>query len=222
MTEYIASILDNNKNKLFEDIECNELCKDNTTGTKLYNDYVLAKETMSTAPTKLQTSVEKYYTYTKGRDKYNTYLDNILNTKSEKIKDIINKVFVENVSDVKQNIERYKESHITFTTLIELYHKYFKENDLLIQRISNTTSDILTNERNSYYQSQSTESTTYYNKTMVYIYITLVIICIALMFMRPNSVEFNTKAYVLIFMVVFPVISFVIFNQFEKIKKSKV
>jgi hypothetical protein len=219
MTEYIASVLDNNKNKLFEDIECNELCKNNKKGKKLYNDYVSAKKNVSAAPSKLQTSVEKYYTYTKGKAKYNTYLDNILNTNSEQMKDVINKVFLENVSDVKQNIERYKESHITFTTLIELYHKYFKENELLIHRISNTTSDILTNERNSYYQSQNTESTTYYNKTMVYIYITLVIICIALMFMRPNNVEFKTKAYVLLFLAVSPFISFFIFKQFEKIEK---
>jgi hypothetical protein len=220
MTEYIASLLDNNKNKLFEDIECNELCQNNKKGKQLYNDYVSAKKNLSTAPAKLETSVEKYYTYTKGKDKYNAYLDNILNTNSEQTKDIINNVFLKNVSDVNHNIERYKESHITFTTLIELYHKYFKENELLIHRISNTTSDILTNERNSFYQSQNTESTTYYNKTMVYIYITLVIICIALMFMRPNNVKFNTKAYILLFLVVSPFILFFIFSQFEKIEKK--
>ena len=220
MTEYIASLLDNNKNKLFEDIQCNELCKHNKKGKKLYNEYVSAKNTFSTAPSKLQKSVEKYYTYTKGTAEYNEYVDNILNTKSEKIKDIIDKVFVENVSDIKQNIERYKESHITFTTLNELYHKYFKENERLLRRISNTTSDILTNERNSYYQSQNTESTTYYNKTMVYIYITIVIICIALMFMRPNHVEFKTKAYVLLCLVMAPFIVFFVLNQFEKIEKK--
>jgi CHASE3 domain sensor protein len=220
MSEYIASLLDNNKNKLFEDIECNELCKNNKKGKKLYKDYVSAKKNLSTAPEKLEKSVEKYYTYTKGKARYNTYLDNILNTNSEQTKDVIKKVFLENVSDVKQNIERYKESHITFTTLIELYHKFFKENEVLIHRISNTTSDILTNERNSYYQSQTTESTTYYNKTMVYIYITLVIICIALMFMRPNQVEIKTKAYALLFLVVSPFILFFIFSQFEKIEKK--
>lgn len=220
MTEYIASLLDNNKNKLFEDIECNEMCKGNKTGEALYNEYLSAKQNATTAPSKLQASVEKYYTYTKGKDAYNTYLEDVLNKKSDQIKGIINKVFLENVSDVKQNIERYKESHITFTTLIELYHKYFKENDLLIHRISNTTSDILTNERNSYYQSQNTESTTYYNKTMVYIYITLVIICIALMFMRPNNVETKIKAFVILFLVVAPLISFFIFSQFEKIEKK--
>jgi hypothetical protein len=214
--------LDDMSDDYYENITCDKKkCMKNPKLKGLYNNYLHARTTMLSAPSNLKKTVKKYYMYSEGSSEYNNHIEAHLKHNSTEIVNAIKQNFNDNIRAAKNALNSYKGTFVNSQSIMELYDMYFKENDDLNKRFDNTKSDILTNQRRSYYNDQGTEKNTSYSKILTYIYVVLIIGVLICIFTVKTSIPLSYQLSILLFILLFPIMfSFLILKIIHAIYKT--
>jgi hypothetical protein len=163
-------------------IACDPACQRERSANELREKYFNAKTNLMTAPNQLNVAAKNYYTFVEGESGYNSYLDKKLNDEASKIINDFQNNFNTQVGKITGVLDSYDGLLVNYKNIIELYNNYMNKNIELENKLKTNKSDILTNNRKSYYQDQGMDSLIYYYKWLLFFYVICVIACIFFMF----------------------------------------
>ena len=141
-----------------------------------------------------------------------TCQNNKLNEKADKIVSILKNNFNNSSSEALQMLDSYNSLYLNLNNVVELVNKYLKENDILEKDIKNVSSDILTNDRKTYYEEQSINRLKKFYNWMKYLYIFIIIVFLFCIFLVPNNMSFNNKIFIFILLCLYPFVIHPIFR----------
>jgi hypothetical protein len=191
-----------------QNLMCGQECQKNKTSQQLKQNYLNAQTNLITAPQQVEETQKKYVTFTQGEGAYNQLQSTQIEQKAETISSNFQEKFNDEVSKIQNKIQGYSGLLINFKNVVELYIKYKKENVLLFKELKNDTSDVLTNERKTYYEDQGID-----NLKFIYYYILLTIYVISVLWYISFSLIYQTsygwgvKFAILIAFIILPFIS---------------
>jgi hypothetical protein len=197
-------------------ISCGPSCQQNQTSDQLKQNYLNAETNMISAPQQLFNAQKEYISYTKGVSGYNEFIDKELEAKADAIANTYQKKIDDEIIVIKQKIETYDGLSSNFNNLVDLYKKYKKENRMLETKLKDKSSDILTNDRKTYYEDQGISKLNTYNYFFIGVYAFIVIVFILSIFLVKTSVKLSIRIFILILMVLYPFICFWIFHLLYK------
>jgi hypothetical protein len=193
--------------KATEAIICGPQCQKDKTANELKQKYLNSKTNLQTAPNQVQIAAKNYYTFTQGDAGYNEYLETQLHDKAEKIADIYQTNFNADVDKANTEIDTYNGLYINFANIFELYTNYKTENIKLEKEFKNTTSDILTNDRKTFYEDQGIDNLNFYYSIIKWLYIIVAIGFIISLFAINSSLKFIQKIVIIVMLISYPFIS---------------
>jgi len=191
-----------------ENLTCNEECRKKRETEKLKQNYKNAKTNLVTAPYQVEVAEEKYVTFTEGTTAYNELLDKKLHKQASLISHAFKENFEEMTQKIKSQIETYVSIFINFKNVVDLYIKYKTENIKLERDLKDSTNDILTNERKTFYEDQQIDVLKFY-----YYYVLLIIYCICVIcffvfnFLFPSKSSWKVRLAAFIGLNILPFIS---------------
>jgi len=112
------------------------------------------------------------------------------------------------VSKINTLLDTYNKLLVNYKNIEELYNKYKKENSLLFNQLKNHTNDILTNERQTYYEDQEIETLNGFYFYILWIIYIIVVICFAIFsLIYPSQISFIIRILLLCVFIVLPFVS---------------
>jgi hypothetical protein len=188
-------------------VTCDSECQHRKKSQELKDKYLAAKAQVASGPNDADIAEKKYLLFTQGQSGYNDHLDSTLELKADKIVEMFLEKFKDDAKSVSSSVLTYHSLFINHTNVLDLYKTYKKENVILEKNVKNDSSDILTNERKTFYEDQGVDSLNlyYYIMSIVYI-ITLVGFAVAIFF-APSAFSMMSKCCILVGLVVLPFIS---------------
>ena len=201
-------------------LSCDADCQDKKKRNELKKKYLEAKTNLLTAPVQLETTYKNYLTYTKGDDAYNEYQERELQEKAKTIVSTFKSNFSDGIQNAKEYYDTYSGLLLNYAHVVELYEKLLKENNALELELKNKTSDILTNDRKTYYEDQSIDNLSFYHKIIMIIYIIFLIGFAVSIFLFPSETSKKTLLVILVFFIIYPFICVRIFKFFYYIKDT--
>jgi len=207
----------NNANKVLAcDSNCQELKKKND----LKKKYLEAKTNLLTAPNQVETSYKNYLTYSKGDNAYNEYRENELQQKAEIVITTFKTNFNDGIEKATSSYDTYSGLLLNFAHIVELYTKLVKENGILTLAVKNKTSDVLTNDRKTYYEDQSIDNLGFYHTIILIIYAIFLIGFAVSIFLFPSTSSRGSLLAILVFFIIYPFICVRIFTFLYYIKDT--
>jgi hypothetical protein len=158
----------NNANDI---LSCDPKCQEKKKRVELKHKYLESKTNLLTAPSQVETSFKNYLTFAKGESAYNDYREHELETKAETVSETFNNNFQEAVEKAKVLLKTYTGLLLNYTHVFEFYESLKKDNAVLRLEVKDTTSDLLTNDRKTFYEDQRIENLYFYYKILLFIYI---------------------------------------------------
>ena len=188
-------------------LSCDADCQNQKTLNQLKQTYLAAKTNLITAPTQVDTSFKNYLVYLEGEPAYLEYKETELQAKAEQITTNIQQDIDKIISDETRNVNTYDGLLINLNNIYEYYERYLKENIELENKLKIMKSDIVTNDRKTYYEEQGIESLKKYYIIIFIFYIVVVVSYIVCCFVIPNDLTIGKKIGVFILLVIYPFIS---------------
>ncbi len=189
-------------------ISCDSDCQKQKTEQELKDKYLFAKANLTLAEPEFQLAKRNYYTYVSGDDGYNEMMEKELSNITDDIVQKYKETYNEEIKKIKSQIETYNGLLINFRNVLDLDKKYKRENKLLYKQLKTEASDVLTNERKTYYENQGNENlNNYYYYIFWIIYIVTVILLIIFSLIYPSQTSMNSKIVTIIFFIILPFIS---------------
>jgi len=201
-------------------LSCDADCQDKKKTNELKKKYLEAKTNLLTAPVQLETSYKNYLTYTKGDDAYNEYHEKELQEKAKIIVSTFKTNFSDGIEQAKESYDTYSGLLLNFSHVVELYEKLVKENKKLALAVKNKSSDVLTNDRKTYYEDQSIDNLNFYHTIIMVIYIIFLIGFAVSIFVFPSASSRKSLLGILVFFIIYPFICVRIFKFFYYIKDT--
>jgi hypothetical protein len=209
----MGSSQDINKiNSLFSQLQsmvsCDGPCLKKKASENLKQKMLNAQTNVKSAPAQLQVAQKNYVTFTAGEAAYNELFEKQLKDKADEIAQKYTEKYDEITQKIKTQIETYEGIFINFKNVMDLYLKYKKENADLFKNLKNTTSDVLTNERKTFYQDQQVDVLKFY-----YYYIILIIYCICVFcfaifsLIYPSKTDWKFRFATFILFIILPFVS---------------
>lgn len=145
----------------------------------------------------------------------------------EEARTIVSKIkqeFNDLVSNTYTWLDYYRSSLINNENTIELYNKYLKSNKDLEKKIRNSHSDILTNDRKTYYETEANEKlNTWYTFLRLSYYFLVFLLFVSLFFTSIPLVWWHKLiiiALVLLYPIVIKYLIDLIYDKYSNIKKQ--
>jgi len=188
-------------------VTCDSDCQHRKKSQELKEKYLAAKAQVASGPNDAVVAEKKYLLFTQGQSGYNDHLDGTLNAKADKIVEMFLEKFKNEVKNITSSVSTYHSLFINHTNVLDLYKTYKTENIILEKKVKNDSSDIMTNERKTFYEDQGIDTLNlyYYIMSIVYI-ITLVGFAISIYF-APSSFSVKVKCGILVGLIILPFIS---------------
>ena len=101
----------------------------------------------------------------------------------------------------------YTAKYIEYSYLFDLHTKYDDENENYNSNAKKEFTDLLTNERKTYYEDQGIDSLHYYYYWLMAVYILTVIVCVISFFVFPSDWSPIKKIIILLVLVMLPFMS---------------
>jgi hypothetical protein len=187
-------------------INCGPSCSEENKAQLLKQKYLDAQDNVINAPQELSDATKNYIMYTQGDAGYNEYLDKELEQKADLIISMYKDNFTKEVNNIQSNLKTYKGLEINYNNIIDLYKKYKYENGILENKFKGKTSDILTNDRKTYYKDQSIDKLNGYYYFLLFFYVLIVIIYFLSCIFVNSKVKFSIRVICLLLMIVYPFI----------------
>jgi hypothetical protein len=157
--------------KASEILTCDSKCQEEKKRVELEQKYLESKTNLLTAPSLVETSYKNYLTFAEGENAYNEYRERELESKAKTIVEAFKNNFQEEVAKAKTLLKTYTGLLLNYTHVVEFFGTLKKENALLNLEVKNTTSDLLTNDRKTYYEDQKIDNLYFYYKILLFIYL---------------------------------------------------
>ena len=210
-------------------VSCNGPCLQKREAQNLKQKMVNAETNIISAPSQYQVAQKNYVTFTKGEYAYNEVFKKQLEEKADKIVQEYKVKYDEISQKIKTQLETYQGIFVNFDNVMDLYVKYKKENDELFKQLKNTTSDVLMNERKTFYQDQQVDVLKFY-----YFYIILIIYCICVFcfaifsLIYPSKTDWKIRVATFILFILLPFLStwflglliYILYAVYELIPKN--
>jgi hypothetical protein len=144
-------------------LTCDEACQDDKTAYSLYQKYLDASTNVKSAPTQLNTATQDYITYMKGSSGYQDYQEQQLETNANAAADTYSNKFNDEVNKITSEIKTYDNLFLNYANVVDLNERYVKDVAIIRNKLKSKSSDILTNDRKTYYEDQENDNLKYYN-----------------------------------------------------------
>jgi hypothetical protein len=210
----MSSQSNNNTNNINSFIEqanaaltCGSDCQNQNTIDQLKQTYLTAKNNLITAPTQVETSYKNYLVYLEGEPAYLEYKESELQDKAVQISGSVQTDLNNIILNETQNINSYDGLLINLNNVFNYYQGHLKENIELVNRIKTTTSDIITNDRKTYYEDQGIESLKSYYVVLLIIYGIIVVSYVICCFTIQTDLSIKVKIVVFVLLIIYPFIS---------------
>jgi hypothetical protein len=191
-----------------QEIACGPSCQQNQTETQLRQNYLDAETNLESAPQQLFNAQKSYYTYTQGESGYNDFITNELQEKANTIANTYKNKIDGDIVTVKSKIETYQGLLVNFNNILDLYNKYKNENEMLENNLKNKSSDILTNDRKTYYEDQGIIKLNSFYYFLILIYAFFVVVFLLSIFLVKTNVKISIRIFILIIMIIYPFICY--------------
>jgi hypothetical protein len=191
-------------NKANEALSCDASCQENKKSNELKRKYLESKTNLLTAPEQVEVSFKNYLTYTKGDNAYNEYHDKQLEMKANTAVTKFRDNFHEAIKKTAELYDTYSGLLLNFNHVSDLYIKLVQENTKLELEVKNKFSDVLTNDRKSYYEDQNIDNLRFYHKVFMGLYIIILIVFVISIFMFPSSLSKGILFAILIIFIIYP------------------
>jgi hypothetical protein len=208
-TDNLNSFLD----KAVSALSCDSNCQKEKTSDDLKQKYLAAKTNLVTAPINIDTTFKNYMVYLEGEPAYNEYKENELKDKATKISADIQGILNQQITDEIRNNTTYDGLLINVNNIYEYYEGYLKENIELNNKLKITESDIVTNDRKTYYEDQGIESLKKYYNVLFVFYIIIIVAYIVCCFIIPSQLSIKMKIIIFVLLGIYPFISAWLFKQ---------
>ena len=196
---------------------CDETCQALRTNQDLKEQYLKAKDNLLTAPAQVESTFKNFLVYSQGEDVYNKYTEQELKRQADEIVETYNSEFQDKINNIKLSIGTYNGLLLNFAHIVDLYSKIVEENKTLELKVKSTSSDILTNDRKTYYEDQVIYNLYFYYFIMIILYIIILIVFAVSIFLYPSNTPRKTNIIMLILLIIYPFISTHIFIFFMEI-----
>jgi hypothetical protein len=192
---------------------CNSECQQKNKAEQLKQDYLNSQTNLASADSQVQTAQKNYLTFTEGELGYNQVNTQQLNQKAVMIIDNYKKNFNTEVNKINLNIESYNVLLKNSRNVFDLYLKYKNENIHLYKKLKNDTSDVLTNERKSYYEEQGINSLKFYYYYILLLIYSIVVLCYGVFsFIYPSSYNWTVRFFIFVFLIILPFVSSILLD----------
>lgn len=199
--------------KATELVSCGQECQEKNKRNMLKQKYLRAKLNTVTAPHKEDIAQKNYMVYTIGESGYNEFRQKQLTIKATKMTQLINENFQENLQEIQLELDSYNAVLVNFRNVVDLYLKYKRENVELAKEVKMQTSDTITNNRKTYYESQSIETLQTFYILLLIIYIIGALVFLVSLFLFPSSSTLYKNLAIFVFMLLYPFISLYLFKK---------
>jgi len=208
---------------------CNSECRQQRTADKLKQNYLNSQTNLASASNQVQVAQKNYVTFTQGESGYNDLLENQLQEQAQQIADKFTEYFDNDSKEITTQIDSYEGLLLNFKNVAELYLKYKTENVQLIKDLKDETSDVLTNERKTYYEDQKIDGLkSFYYYILLGIYIIFLIGFIIFSIKYPSQTTFSVKLVSIIGFILLPFFStwilgkiiYLIYSAYELLPKN--
>ena len=194
--------------KASQAVTCDANCQKQKTSEELKQKYENAQTNLATAPNDVYVSRKNYIVYDKGLPVYDELIDSELLKKAQELSTYFKTNFDDESQNILFNVETYNGLLINLTNVFELYLKYKKENVELFKKLQDETSDILTNDRKTYYQDQGIDNLKFiYHYVILTIYVIAVLCYVVFSFIYPSNLSMLLRIVILILMILLPFFS---------------
>jgi hypothetical protein len=208
---------------------CDSDCKKQSQIDKLKQNYLTSQANLSSASNEVEVAQKNYVIFTQGESGYNNLLDEQLQEKAEQIANNFTEYFQADSVKIETQIDTYEGLLLNFKNVFELYLNYKKENVQLIKDLKDETSDVLTNERKTYYADQKIDGLkSFYFYFLLTIYVFCVICFGVFSIMYPSQSNLIIKVATFIGFILLPFFStwilgkiiYFIYNLYELLPKN--
>ena len=182
---------------------CDAICQNDKTASSLYQTYLNAKTNMSSAPNQLNIATQDYITYMKGSSGYQEYQEQQFEAKANTTADTYLKKFDDEVNKIKSEITTYNNLFMNYTNVVDLNEKYENAVIMIKNKLKAKTSDILTNDRKTYYEDQGNDNLKYYNYILSIFYIILLVIYVILFFTHSSYFDWKIRLAFFILLILY-------------------
>jgi hypothetical protein len=112
-----------------------------------------------------------------------------------------------------QKLNDYDNLNANYSNIEELHEKYREENGELFIDLKKTSSDVITNNRKTYYEDQSIETLKNIYYVLLVIYIIGIIVFLLSLFLYPTNRSIGKNIIIFILMALYPFVSLYIFQR---------
>jgi hypothetical protein len=194
--------------KAQQSIMCGPKCQHDKKAELLKEKYLESKKNVLAAPLEVHQAEKNYVTFAKGELAYNELLEKQLHDKADVIAKTYSDQFKEETKKISSQIEGYAGILINVRNIFDLYTNYKKENIILEKKLKDGSSDILTNERKTFYEDQGIDNLNFY---YFYFLLTIYVICvfcfIVFSFIYPSPFNVFVRIGITIAFIILPFIS---------------
>jgi hypothetical protein len=184
-------------------LTCDEACQDDKTAYSLYQKYLDASTNVKSAPTQLNTATQDYITYMKGSSGYQDYQEQQLETAANAAADTYSNKFNDEVNKITSEIKTYDNLFLNYANVVDLNERYVKDVAIIRNKLKSKSSDILTNDRKTYYEDQENDNLEYYSYILSIFYLILLVIYVILFFTHSSSVGWVIRLVIFIALVIY-------------------
>jgi len=196
---------------------CDANCQSQQSLSQLQNTLVNAKANLSNAPTEYENAKKNYLVQLNGTNSYNQSVETDLTTKATTIASTLQDNFNNSCQETTTLLSNYQGTYVNLNNIKELLKKYIDENNQIKKEIKNIASDVVTNDRRTYYEDQSIDNLKKYYKWMKYFYFFMVFIYLFVVIFYPNPLSNKTKIIFFVLIILYPFIINPIFKYLFKL-----
>ena len=209
-------------NNASELLSCDEMCQRDKKQVLLKEKFLKAKVNYMTAPTQVETSYKNYLTYTEGDDAYNEHHKKMLSEKAQELAKQFASEFEEQIQKAKSLVSTYDGLFINFAHVVEYYDDLVQKNKIMSLSLKNKSSDIVTNDRKTFYEDQKVDSLYFYYRVILFIYLVVLISYAVSIIFRPADMGRKKQTIILVIFIIYPFIAARLFlyigDLYEKLK----
>jgi len=196
---------------------CDANCQKQQSLGQLQNTLENAKANLSNAPTEYQAAKKNYLVELNGSNAYNQTVEANLTTKADTIATTLQNNFNNNCQQANTLLSNYQGTYVNLNNILDLLKKYINDNTQLKNEINNLSSDVVTNDRKTYYEDQSLDNLKKYYKWMKYLYFFISFVYLFVVYFYPNPLSNKTKIIIFILIIIYPFIIDPIFKYLFKL-----
>lgn len=209
-------------NKASELLSCDEMCQRDKKQVLLKEKFLKAKVNYMTAPAQIETSYKNYLTYTEGDDAYNEHNKKMLSEKARELAKQFASEFQEQIQKAKGLVATYDGLFVNFAHVVEYYYDLVQKNKIMSLSLKNKSSDIVTNDRKTFYEDQKVDSLYFYYKIILFLYLIVLISYAVSIVFRPADMGRKKQTIILVIFIIYPFIAARLFlyigDLYEKLK----